>query len=419
MVAMLEVVLVDAVRTPIGRLGGALADVRPDDMMAHVLKALVERTGVPVDEIEEVYVGCANQGGEDNRNVARMATLLAGLPEHIPAVTFNRLCASSLNAINQAARNIRAGEGDIYIAGGVESMTRAPYVMPKSGRAWGVGQQPKVWDTTLGWRFPNPKMEKMFPLEAMGETAENINDRLENPISREDQDRFAFESQRRAVNAINEGRFGEEIVALEIPQRRGDPIKVEFDEHPRYQWENGKAVLDTSMEQLAKLRAVFRDGGSVTAGNASGLNDGAAAVLIMSAEKAEELGMKPLARWVASGAAGVDPRVMGLGPVPATQKALKRANLNVEDLDLVELNEAFALQSLAVMRELGLSEAITNVNGGAIALGHPLGCSGARIMTTLLHEMKRRKASGETMQYGLATMCVGVGQGEATIVEIL
>lgn len=416
---MRDVVLVDAVRTPIGRLGGALADVRADDMMAHVLRCLVERTGVPVDEIEEVYVGCANQAGEDNRNVARMATLLAGLPEHIPAVTFNRLCASSLNAINQAARNIRAGEGDIYIAGGVESMTRAPYVMPKSGRAWGVGQKPNVWDTTLGWRFPNPKMEKMFPLEAMGETAENINDRILNPISREDQDRFALESQHRAVAAINEGRFKDEIISVEIPQRRGDPIVVETDEHPRYTWENGTAVLATSMEKLSKLRAVFRESGSVTAGNASGLNDGAAAVLVMSAEKAEELGLKPIARWVASGAAGVDPRVMGLGPVPATQKALKRASLTVDDLDLIELNEAFALQSLAVMRELGLKEEITNVNGGAIALGHPLGCSGARIMTTLLHEMKRRKANGQSIQYGLATMCVGVGQGEATIVEIL
>jgi 3-oxoadipyl-CoA thiolase len=413
------VVLVDAVRTPIGRLGGVLADVRADDMMAHVLRCLVTRTGVPVDDIEEVYVGCANQAGEDNRNVARMATLLAGLPEHIPAVTFNRLCASSLNAINQAARNIRAGEGDIYIAGGVESMTRAPYVMPKSARAWGLGHQPNVWDTTLGWRFPNSKMEKMFPLEAMGETAENINDRIENPVSREDQDQFALESQRRAIAAINDGKFIDEIVPIEIPQRRGDPIKVEIDEHPRYSWENGKAILDTSMEQLAKLRAVFREGGSVTAGNASGLNDGAAAVLLMSAEKAEELGLRPIARWVASGAAGVDPRVMGLGPVPATQKALNRAGLSVDDLDLIELNEAFALQSLAVMRDLGLSEAITNVNGGAIALGHPLGCSGARIMTTLLHEMKRRKSAGQSMQYGLATMCVGVGQGEATIVEIL
>lgn len=416
---MREVVIVDAVRTPIGRIGGVLADVRADDMMALVLAALVDRTDVPVDEIEEVYVGCANQAGEDNRNIARMAVLLAGLPETIPAVTFNRLCASSLNAINQAARNIKAGEGDIYIAGGVESMTRAPYVMPKAGRAWGVGHKPQVWDTTLGWRFPNKRMMKMFPLEAMGETAENINDRLATPISRTAQDEFAMESQRRAIHAINSGYFENEIIPVGIPQRKGDPVVIEYDEHPRYEWEDGEAVLATSLERLAKLRAVFREGGSVTAGNSSGLNDGASAVLIMSAEKAEELGLEPMARWVASGAAGVDPRVMGLGPVPATQKVLKRADLSVSDLDLVELNEAFALQSLVVMQELGLNAAITNVNGGAIALGHPLGCSGARIMTTLLHEMKRRKAEGENMRYGLATMCVGVGQGEAAIIELL
>ena len=416
---MRDVVIVDAVRTPIGRIGGALADVRADDMMALVLKALVERTGVSVDQIEEVYIGCANQAGEDNRNIARMAVLLADLPKTIPAVTFNRLCASSLNTINQAARNIKAGEGDIYIAGGVENMSRAPYVMPKAGRAWGLGHQPKVWDTTLGWRFPNKKMLAMFPLEAMGETAENINERLSVPISRKAQDEFALESQRRAINAINAGYFENEITPVEIPQRKGDSILVKYDEHPRYEWENGQAVLATSLDKLAKLRAVFREGGSVTAGNSSGLNDGAAAVLVMNADKAEELGLEPMARWVASGAAGVDPRVMGLGPIPATHKALQRAELSVEDLDLVELNEAFALQSLAVMQELGLDPAITNVNGGAIALGHPLGCSGARIMTTLLHEMQRRKAAGEDMRYGLATMCVGVGQGEAAIIELI
>lgn len=416
---MTDVVIVDAVRTPIGRIGGALSDVRPDDMAALVIKALVERTNVPVDEIEEVYFGCANQAGEDNRNVARMATLLAGLPESIPAVTFNRLCASSLNTINQAARNIKAGEGEIYIAGGVESMTRAPYTMPKAGREWGVGHKPKVWDTTLGWRFPNKKMMEMFPLEAMGETAENINERLDDPITREEQDEFSIDSHQRAIDAINNGYFESQIVHVEIPQRKGDPIVVKHDEHPRYEWQNGKAVITTSIEKLAKLRPVFREGGSVTAGNASGLNDGAAAVLVMSAEKAEELGLDPMARWLASGAAGVDPRVMGLGPIPATRKALQRAGLAVEDLDLIELNEAFALQSLAVMRELGLRHDITNVNGGAIALGHPLGCSGARIMTTLLHEMKRRQAASEDMRYGLATMCVGVGQGEAAIVELL
>ncbi|MCI0710716.1 MAG: acetyl-CoA C-acyltransferase [Chloroflexi bacterium] len=416
---MTDVVIVDAVRTPIGRLGGALSDVRPDDMAALVIKALVERTNVPVDEIEEIYFGCANQAGEDNRNVARMATLLAGLPESIPAVTFNRLCASSLNTINQAARNIKAGEGEIYIAGGVESMTRAPYVMPKAGREWGVGHDPQIWDTTLGWRFPNKKMMQMFPLEAMGETAENINARLDNPITREEQDQFSIDSHQRAIDAINNGYFDSQIIPVEIPQRKGDPVVVRHDEHPRYEWQDGKAVIATSIEQLAKLRPVFREGGTVTAGNASGLNDGAAAVLLMSAEKAEELGMEPVARWLASGAAGVDPRVMGLGPVPATRKALQRAGLTVEDLDLIELNEAFALQALAVMRELGLPHHITNVNGGAVALGHPLGCSGARIMTTLLHEMKRRQAGGENMRFGLATMCVGVGQGEAAVVELL
>lgn len=416
---MTEVVIVDAVRTPIGRLGGALAGVRPDDMAAHVLRALVERTAFPVEQIEEVYMGCANQAGEDNRNVARMAVLLAGLPETIPAVTFNRLCASSLNAINQAARNIKAGEGEIYIAGGVESMTRAPYTMPKSGQAWGVGHSPQVWDTTLGWRFPNPAMEALFPLESMGETAENINEHLENPISREMQDAFAIESHQRAIDAINSGRWSGEIAPFIIPQRRGEPLVVKHDEHPRYEWVEGKAVLATSLEQLAKLKPVFRAGGTVTAGNSSGLNDGAAAVLMMRADKAAELGLKPMARWIASAAAGVDPRVMGLGPVPATRKALERAALTIGHIDLIELNEAFALQALAVMHELGLHKAITNVNGGAIALGHPLGCSGARIVTTLLHEMKRRKEAGQSIRYGLATMCVGVGQGEAAVFEIL
>jgi acetyl-CoA C-acetyltransferase len=417
--SMDDVVIVGAVRTPVGRLGGALADIRPDDLAAHSITALVGRTGVPADAVEEVYFGCANQAGEDNRNIARMAALLAGLPDHVPAVTFNRLCASSLNTINQAARNIRAGEGDIYIAGGVESMTRAPYTMPKSARAWGIGHQPQIWDTTLGWRFPNPRMEALIPLESMGETAENINARREEPITREAQDAFALESHRRAVEAINAGRFRDEIVPVEIPQRRGDPLLIEHDEHPRYQWENGRAVLTTSLEKLARLKPVFREGGTVTAGNSSGLNDGAAAVLLMSAARAEARGIKPLARWVASGAAGVDPRVMGLGPIPATQKALQRAGITVADLDLIELNEAFALQSLAVMEALEFDPAITNVNGGAIALGHPLGCSGARIMTTLLHAMQQRQAQGQKMRYGLATMCVGVGQGEATIVELL
>ena len=422
---MNDVVIIDAVRTPIGRHAGALADVRPDDMGALVIKALLERTGLDPQEIEEVYFGCANQAGEDNRNVARMATLLAGLPESVAAVTFNRLCASGLNAVNQAARAIKCGEGDVFIAGGVESMSRAPYSFPKNSRAWGPSGNITGYDTTLGWRYPNPKMEALFPLEAMGETAENIYEmscagQLEGgEISREAQDAFAFESQRRAWDAIVNGRFQAEIVPVSLPQRKGDPIVVDTDEHPRIKKTANGYELDTSPEILAKLRPAFRKGGTVTAGNSSGLNDGACAVLLMSASKAEALGLKPMARWVASAAAGVDPRVMGLGPINATRKALQRANISLEDIDLAELNEAFAVQSLAVLNELGLSQEITNVNGGAIALGHPLGCSGARILTTLLHEMRRRAQAGESMQYGLATLCVGVGQGEATVIEFI
>ncbi len=413
---MHEVVIVDAIRTAVGRIGGTLAAVRADDLAAIPIKAIVERNGIDPNEIEEVYFGCANQAGEDNRNVARMALLLAGLPQHVAGVTFNRLCASGLNAVNQAARAIALGEGDLYIAGGVENMSRAPYSLPKGERAYQNGNV-TGWDTTLGWRYPNPRMEAMFPLEAMGETAENIYEQRPH-LSREMQDTFALELHRRAVEAINSGHFKEEIVPVEIPQRKGDPIVFEHDEHPRYTWQDGTAVLDTSMEQLAKLRPVFRKGGTVTAGNSSGLNDGAAAVLVMSAERAAALGLTPLARWVASGAAGVDPRTMGLGPIGATEKALKRAGLTIDEIDLIELNEAFAVQSLAVMETAGFRQEITNVNGGAIALGHPLGCSGARILTTLLHEMKRRKAAGEKMRYGLATLCVGVGQGEATVVEM-
>jgi 3-oxoadipyl-CoA thiolase len=422
---MKEVVIVSATRTPIGRLGGVLADVRPDDMAALVLQEAVKRAGINAQEIEEVYLGCANQAGEDNRNVARMAVLLAELPETIPAVTVNRLCASGLNAVNLAARAIAMGEGEVYLAGGVESMTRAPYSFPKNSRAWGPPGNITGYDTTLGWRYPNPKMEKLFPLEAMGETAENIYERScageisGGEISREEQDAFALESQRRSCAAINGGRFQAEIVPVPIPQRRGDPLLVDTDEHPRIRRGEHGYELDTDLAQLAKLRPAFRPGGTVTAGNASGLNDGAAALVLMSREKAEALGIRPLARWIASAAAGVDPRVMGLGPVPATRKALARAGLTLSDIDLAELNEAFAVQSLAVLRELGLSSEITNVNGGAIALGHPLGCSGARILTTLLHEMRRRAASGDKMRYGLATLCVGVGQGEATIIELL
>lgn len=422
---MKEVVIVQAARTPIGRLAGALAEVRPDDLAALVIKEVVQRAGISPALIEEVYLGCANQAGEDNRNVARMAALLAGLPHTVGGVTVNRLCASGLNAVNQAARAIAVGEGQVYIAGGVESMSRAPYSLPKSPRSWGQMGNLTGYDTTLGWRYPNPKMEALFPLEAMGETAENIYEMscagniTGGVISRQEQDQFAWQSQQRACQAINEGRFQAEIVPVPIPQRKGNPLLVTTDEHPRLKKGENGYVLDTDLAQLGKLSSAFRKGGTVTAGNASGLNDGAAALLLMSAEKAAELGLKPLARWVASAAAGVDPRTMGLGPVPATRKALQRANLDLEAIDLIELNEAFAVQALAVMRELGLPPAITNVNGGAIALGHPLGCSGARILATLIYEMQRRHEVGERMRYGLATLCVGVGQGEATIIERL
>lgn len=422
---MEDVVIIDAVRTAIGRHAGGLSDVRPDDMAALVIKELVARTGIDPAEVEEVYFGCANQAGEDNRNVARMGALLAGLPHSVGGVTMNRLCASGLNAVNQAARAIRSGEGEVYIAGGVESMTRAPYSLPKNSRAFGPSGNVTAWDTTLGWRYPNPKMEALFPLEAMGVTAENIYEMSAageiagGVISREEQDAFALESQRRAMEAINRGYFSEEIVPVVFPQRKGDPIVFDTDEHPRIRQSGDGYVLDTSLETLAKLKPAFRQGGTVTAGNASGLNDGAAAVLLMSADRAEALGLKPVARWLGSGAAGVDPRTMGLGPIPATRKALDRTGLTIEDIDLIELNEAFAVQALAVMRELGLRPEITNVNGGAIALGHPLGCSGARILTTLLHEMRRRRAAGDAMRYGLATLCVGVGQGEATVIELI
>ncbi|MBW8011795.1 MAG: acetyl-CoA C-acetyltransferase [Chloroflexi bacterium] len=404
---MPEAVIIDAVRTPIGALGGSLSSVRPDDLAAHALKALIERSGIDPAEIEEVYLGCANQAGEDNRNVARMAALLAGFPVEVAAVTFNRLCASSLNAINQASRAIKAGEGDVFVAGGVESMSRAPYSVPKSTRAFGLGSQ-TMWDTTLGWRYPNERLKAMYENEAMGETAENLYDL--DPISREEQDRFSLQSHQRAIAAIDSGRFEDEITPLSIPQRKGDPVVVDMDERPR---------RDTSLEALARLRPAFRENGTVTAGNSSGLNDGSAAVLLMSAEKAQELNLKPMARVVASAAAGVNPSTMGIGPVPATRKALKRAGLGIDDIGLVELNEAFAVQALAVLKQLGLDESITNVNGGAVALGHPLGCTGARIMTTMLHEMRRRAPHEERPYYGLVTLCVGVGQGEATIIEWL
>lgn len=402
---MSDAVIVDAIRTPLGSLGGVLASVRPDDLAALVIKNILERNKLDPALVEEVYFGCANQAGEDNRNVARMAALLAGLPVSVAGVTVNRLCASGLNAVNQAARAIKAGEGDIFIAGGVESMSRAPYSLPKAETGYSFGNL-TAYDTALGWRYPNPKMKEMYGTESMGETAENI--AKERPyITRVRQDAFALRSHQRAISAIDSGRFAEEILPVPIPQKKGEPLLVTTDERPR---------RDTTMESLARLKAAFaKEGGTVTAGNSSGLNDGAAALLVMSVDKAKELKLKPLARIVSSAAAGVPPRVMGYGPVPATKKAIQRAGLTIKDIGLVELNEAFAVQSLAVVEDLDLDPEIVNVNGGAIALGHPLGCSGARILTTLLYEMKRR---GD-VKYGLATLCVGVGQGEATIVEFI
>jgi len=403
-------VIIDAIRTPIGTLGGALSAVRPDDLAALVIKTIVERNNLDPDLVEEVYLGCANQAGEDNRNVARMALLLAGLPVSVAGVTVNRLCASGLNAVNQAARAIRAGEGDVFIAGGVESMSRAPYSLPKAEAGFPFGNL-VAYDTALGWRYPNPRMQALYGTESMGETAENI--ATDRPhISRQMQDKFALRSHQRAIAAIDSGKFAGEIIPVVISQRKGDPIVVDTDERPR---------RDTSLESLAKLKPSFRkEGGTVTAGNSSGLNDGAAALLVMSEEKALALGLKPLARILASAAAGVPPRTMGLGPVPAVKKALTRAGLKIDEIGLVELNEAFAIQSLAVIEELGLDPEIVNVNGGAIALGHPLGCSGARILTTLLHEMRRRAGNHKGRPYvGLAALCVGVGQGEASLVEWL
>jgi 3-oxoadipyl-CoA thiolase len=407
---MPDPVIIDAIRTPIGALGGALSPVRPDDLAALVLRAILDRNALDPALVEEVYLGCANQAGEDNRNVARMALLLAGLPVEVAGFTINRLCASGLAAVNQAARAIRAGEGEVFLAGGVESMSRAPYSLPKAEQPYAFGNQ-TAWDTALGWRYPNPKMQNAYGTESMGETAENIAE-LYPHISRERQDAFALESHRRAIAAIDSGKFAEEILPVPVPVKKGDPVLVTTDERPR---------RDTSLESLARLRPAFRKDGTVTAGNSSGLNDGAAALLIMSDARAGELGLKPLARVVACAAAGVAPRTMGLGPVPAVRKALSRAGLAIDQIGLIELNEAFAVQSLAVMEELGFHHEITNVNGGAIALGHPLGCSGARILTTLLHEMRRWAANGEAQKpyFGLATLCVGVGQGEAMIVEFI
>lgn len=392
-------VIVGARRTPVGRYGGALRDVRPDDLGGIVIQALLRSLSADPGPIDDVIWGCANQAGEDNRNVARMSALLAGLPFAVPAVTVNRLCGSSLEAIVQAARAIWSGDAGAVIAGGVESMSRAPYSIPKnqSGKFGNI----TAYDTALGWRYPNPRLQELFPLESMGETAENVAARF--AISRGEQDRFALESHRKACAAQSAGIFAAEIVPVDVPRGTGGPARVTADEGPR---------PDTSLEKLAALPPVFRTGGSVTAGNSSSLNDGAAALLVMDEDRARSAGLRPLARVVSTGVAGVDPRFMGIGPVPATRTALAKAALTIEDIALVELNEAFAVQSIAVMRELALPADRVNPHGGAIALGHPLGCSGARIMTTLLHAMERRR-----VRYGLATMCIGVGQGIAVIVE--
>ena len=411
---MNEVVIIDGVRSPVGRHNGALSGVRPDDLLEEVLKGLVARTGIDPAIIEDVYMGCGNQAGEDNRDVARISALLAGFPVEVPGVTVNRNCSSALEAVNQAAKAIIVGEGDIFIGGGVEAMSRAPWSMPKPERPQPVGH-PKIWDTTVGWRYNNPKLDAMYPIISLGETAENIAEEM--GISREEQDAFALESHRRAVATIEAGKFRDEIIPIAVPQRKGEPLIVDTDEHPRYRIEDGHYVLDTSMELMAKLRPAFRKGGTVTAANSSGINDGAAALLLMSRDKAEALGLKPMARWLGSAVAGVDPGVMGYGPVPATQKLLQRLDLTLDDIGLIELNEAFAAQSLGVMRKLGMGHEITNVNGGAIALGHPTGCSGARILVTLLHEMKRRVSEEKRPYYGLATLCVGVGMGVSTLVE--
>ena len=395
-----DAVIVDALRTPIGRYAGVLSTVRTDDLATRVVEEAVERNDLPTDAIDDVVFGCTNAAGEDNRNVARMASLLAGLPVEVPGVTVNRLCASGLEAVRQAAYAIQTNEGELLLAGGVESMSRSPFVMLKPERGFPRGNMELV-DTTIGWRFINPRMEERYSTESMGETAENVAERY--GVSREDQDAFALESHRRAVAATEAGRFDEEIVTVDAPQPKGPPVTIHSDEGPR---------PDTSLEKLAKLRPVFREGGTVTAGNSSQINDGAACLVVTTEEGARRLGREPLARVVSTGAAGVDPAYMGVGPVPASRKALERAGLSVDDLDLVELNEAFAAQVLASMRELGIPHEKLNVNGGAIALGHPLGQSGARLLGTLIWELRRRGG-----RFGLATMCIGVGQGLAMIVE--
>jgi 3-oxoadipyl-CoA thiolase len=395
-------VIVDGLRTPFGRYGGALKDVRPDDLAAHVVLAVVDRTGIDPAQVDDVIMGAANQSGEDNRNVGRMAALLAGLPISVAGQTVNRLCGSGLQAVVSAAHAIASGDGSVFVAGGAESMTRAPFVVAKPSAAFPRGEQ-TMYDTTLGWRFTNPRLSEVYYPYSMGETAENVAERC--GVTRADQDAFAFQSQQRWASAQAAGRFGDELVPVDAPAVKGRTTTVDTDEHPR---------PETTLEQLAALKPAFstKAEATVTAGNSSGINDGAAALLVTSAERARELGLRPLARFVASAVVGVDPATMGLGPIPATLKALGRAGLTVADLDLVELNEAFASQALVCIRELGLDPDKVNVNGGAIAIGHPLGASGARLATTLLHEMRRRGA-----RYGVATMCIGLGQGIAAVFE--
>jgi acetyl-CoA acetyltransferases len=399
-----EALIIDALRTPMGSYRGGLSRIRPDDLAAHVISAAVERTGLDPERIDDVYMGAANQSGEDNRDVARMGALLAGLPVEVPGVTVNRLCASGLEAVNGASRALRLGEGQLYLAGGVESMSRAPWVMPKPESGLARGEQ-TLYDTTLGWRMINPKMAELYSTDSMGETGENVAERYE--VSREEQDRFALQSHQRAIAAREDGRFDEQIVSIEVPpkSRRDEPTTMSIDEGPRE---------DTSMEKLAKLKPAFREGGTVTAGNSSTLNDGAACLVLGDEEAAKELGREPMARIVSIGVAGVDPAYMGIGPMVAIPKALERADLELDQIDLIELNEAFASQVLACADGLGIDEERLNVNGGAIALGHPLGCSGARLMTSLVWELRRRGG-----RYGIATLCVGVGQGVATVIEAL
>lgn len=397
---MSQAVIIDAIRTPMGRHGGILKDVRPDDLAAHLIQRLIDRTGINREEIEDVYLGCTNQAGEDSRNIGRNASLLAGLPYTVPGATVNRLCGSGLEAINQAQRAIETGNGDLFIAGGVESMTRSPWVMGKNAIPFQQGNV-TVFDSTLGWRFPNPRLGELYPLVSNGITAENVAEKYK--INRKDQDAFALESHRRAVRVHEEGSLKDEMIPVEVPQKRGSSLVHDKDEGPR---------PDTSLEKLKALKPVFKENGTVTAGNSSPVSDGGAVLLLTTEAKAKELGLKPLVRILASAVAGVHPSYFGIGPVPATRKALQRARLSMDQIDLIELNEAFASQSLACIRELGIDPEKVNVKGGAIALGHPLGCSGARIMTTLVHEMKRRGS-----RYGLATLCIGIGQGISTIVE--